>query len=259
LAEAKYTSNQVGAIAFLSAIMMWGWATYGIARIFGFWNPLIFPIMIIVSLLLIPLYAKRINLAYIVGIALGIFAAIIFAVYPPLVGAPPWSEFTFTRFHVAYILLYLVLVALIYFSYRSMNETSTKPTYTLNQTGTVATIFGIVVWAITLFPSYSALGGTQELVLPIMTIVYLILLPFLIKPVKIAYITGMIIGIITMIWTLIYPSLTGASPWYEFTAPVSQSSFVVYYLFTLAFIYFTYRSHAELEFSIIDLVKDLAG
>lgn len=259
MAEATYTSNQAGAIAFLSANIMWGIAAYGIARIFGFANPLVLPIMVVINLLLIPLYAKRINLAYLVGIVQGIFFVIIFAVYPVLVGAPPWSEFTFTRFHVAYILLYLVLVTLIYFSYRSMNETSTKATYTLNQTGTVSTLFGIVVWALTLFPSYSALGGTKELVLPIMTIVYLILLPFLIKPVKIAYITGMIIGIITMIWTLIYPSLTGASPWYEFTAPVSQSSFVVYYLFTLAFIYFAYRSHAELEFSIIDLVKDLAG
>ncbi|MCW4032728.1 MAG: hypothetical protein NWF08_04980 [Candidatus Bathyarchaeota archaeon] len=259
MAEATYTSNQAGAIAFLSANMMWGIAAYGIAKIFGHANPLVFSIMIIVALFLLPLYAKRVNLAYIVGIVLGIFAAIIFAVYPPLVGAPPWSEFTFTRFHVAYILLYLVLVALIYFSYRSMNETSTKATYTLNQTGTVATLFGIVVWALTFSWGYSAFGGIQELVLPIMTIIYLILLPFLIKSVKIAYITGMIIGIITMIWTLINPSLTGAPTWYESTAPVIVYNFVVYYIFTLAFIYFAYRSHAELEFSIIDLVKDLAG
>lgn len=259
MAEATYSSNKVGAIAFLSATLMWGIAAYGIARIFGFANPLVLPIMIIISLLLIPLYAKRINLAYLVGIVQGIFFVIIFAVYPGLVGAPSWSEFTFTRFHVAYILLYLVLVALIYFSYRSMNETSAKPTYTLNQTGTIATLFGIVVWAQTISWVYSALAGIQELVLPIMTIVYIILLPFLIKPVKIAFIIGMIIGIITMIWTLINPSLTGAPSWYAVTAPTLQYSYIVYYLFTLAFIYFAYRSHAELEFSIIDLVKDLAG
>ena len=259
MAKATYTSNQAGAIAFLSAIMMWGIAAYGIARIFGFANPLVLPIMIIFNLLLLPLYAKRINLAYLVGIVQGIFFVIIFAIYPGLVGAPPWSEFTFTHFHISYILLYLVLVALIYFSYRSMIETSTKATYTTNQTGTVATLFGIVVWTLTFSWTYSAFGGIQELVLPIMTIIYLILLPFLIKPVKIAFITGMIIGIITMIWTLINPSLTGAPPWYAFTAPALQYSYIVYYLFTLVFIYFAYRSHAELEFSIIDLVKDLAG
>ena len=259
MAKATYTSNQAGAIAFLSAIVMWGIATYGIARIFGHANPLVFSIMIIVTLFLLPLYVKRINLAYLVGIVLGIFVVIIFAIYPGLVGAPPWSEFTLTRFHISYILLYLVLVALIYLSYRSMNETSTKATYTTNQTGTVATLFGIVVWALSFSWAYSAFGGIQELVLPIMTIVYLILLPFLIKPVKIAFIIGMIIGIITMIWTLINPSLTGAPPWTEFTAPALHYSYIVYYIFTLAFIYFAYRSHAELEFSIIDLVKDLAG
>ena len=257
MSKATYTTNQTGAIAFLSAGMMWGLAAYGIARIFGFAHPLFLPMIIIVYLLLLPFYTKRINPAFLIGMIFGIFSIIIFAIYPSLVGAPPWNELS--RSYFSYVLLYLVSIAFIYFSFKSYNETSAKATYTVNQTGTIATLFGIVLWALTSSWIASLFGGYQGLILPTMTIVYLILLPFILKPIKLAFIVGMVIGIITMIWTAIYPSLTGAPSWYAFTAPVYQFSFVIYYLFTVAFIYFAYRSHAELDFSIIQLVKDLAA
>jgi hypothetical protein len=42
-------------------------------------------------------------------------------------------------------------------------------------------------------------------------------------------------------------AMPGTPPWYAFTAPVYNFSFVVVYLVGLAGIYFSYRSYKELK------------
>jgi len=113
-------------------------------------------------------------------------------------------------------------------------------TYTSNQTGAIATLLAGSLWGLTATGAVLIIGAqtaTALTVFAILQAIAWILVPLYIKLIRWAYIVG-IVGLLAM---------PGTPPWYAFTAPVYDFSFVVFYLVILAAIYFSYKSYQELK------------
>jgi hypothetical protein len=112
-----YTTNQTGAIATLLAGSLWAFTVVGAT--IGVEDVTFLLILDLIAWMLLPFYIRRIRWSYLVGIVAPIIGLIGFLVMP---GTPPWYIFSSPIFDFSYVLLYLVGVALIYFSYKSYKE-----------------------------------------------------------------------------------------------------------------------------------------
>ena len=120
-------------------------------------------------------------------------------------------------------------------------------TYTCNQTGAIATILASSVWAVIALGSAITIGrqtASALTVFGILTVIAWILVPLYMKRVRPAYIVGIIVIIIALVGLLAMP---GSPPWYTFTDPVYNLSFVIFYLVMIAGIYYSYKSYQELK------------
>ena len=119
--------------------------------------------------------------------------------------------------------------------------------YSVSQTGALATVLAASLWALTALGT-AIMGGRQTAsaltVFAILTAIAWIMVPLYAKRVKWAYVMGIIVIIIALVRLLVTP---GTPPWYAFTAPVYNFSFVAFYLVMLAGIYFSYKSYKELK------------
>ena len=113
--------------------------------------------------------------------------------------------------------------------------------YTSNQTGAIATLLAGSLWAFTVIGA--SIGIEDVTFLVILDIIAWILLPFYIKRIKWSYLIGIIAPIIGLVGFLVMP---GAPPWYTFSSPIFDFSFVILYIVGLALIYFSYNSFKEL-------------
>ena len=124
-----------------------------------------------------------------------------------------------------------------------------ETTCSVSQTGALATVLATSLWALTALGAAIA-GGRQTAsaltVFAILTAIAWILVPLYAKRIKWGYIVGIIVIITALVGLLAMP---GTPPWYAFTAPVYNFSFVVFYLVMLAGIYFSYKSYKELRTS----------
>lgn len=123
-----YTSNQTGAIATLLAVALWGLTALGVAIRLEAQTATgltVFSILIIIAWILVPLYVWRVRWAYIVGILTGVTAMGGLLAMP---GTPAWYSFTHPVYHFSYIVFYLLMLASIYFAYKSYQELATAPT-----------------------------------------------------------------------------------------------------------------------------------
>ena len=120
-------------------------------------------------------------------------------------------------------------------------------TYTSNQTGAIATLLAGSLWGLTATGAVLIIGAqtaTALTVFAILQAIAWILVPLYIKRIRWAYIVGIVVVVIALVGLLAMP---GTPPWYAFTAPVYDFSFVVFYLVILAAIYFSYKSYQELK------------
>ena len=76
-------------------------------------------IMVFIAWILVPLYAKLVRPAFIIGIILNIIAMIGVAASP---AATPWYAFTYPMYNFSYIIWYVLMLAGVYFSYKSYKE-----------------------------------------------------------------------------------------------------------------------------------------
>lgn len=122
-------------------------------------------------------------------------------------------------------------------------------TYTKNQTGAIATSFGALFAGLVIIgtlimttelPIYVILVGT------ILNLIGWIVLPLYIKLIRPAFIAGIIIAILSMLYGA-WPSPPPTMSWYTFYAPVFHFSFIIWYLAVLAHIYYAYKSYMELK------------
>ncbi|WP_455364843.1 hypothetical protein [[Eubacterium] cellulosolvens] len=116
-----YTSL-TAAIASLLAGTLWGLMGVGVDMMTGRQSPqiiIVFAISVLVAWILIPFYLKRVKAALLGGIIVAVIALVGLAANP---GTPPWYTFTNPVFDFSFVVFYLVLLAFIYFSYKSYRE-----------------------------------------------------------------------------------------------------------------------------------------
>jgi hypothetical protein len=117
--------------------------------------------------------------------------------------------------------------------------------YTFYQAGAFACLLASALWAVT---SLGAAINQDNLtisavnIFTILTVIGWILLPLYALKVKWGYIIGIIVWILALVGLLAMP---GTTPWYTFSFPVYNLSFVLFYLIGLDGIYCSYRSYKE--------------
>jgi len=118
----NYSANQTWAIACLLASALWGLTATGVnmmtANISSSAN-MSYVILVTIAWILVPLYAKLVRPAFIVGVILNIIAMIGVAASP---AATPWYAFTNPVYNFSFIAWYLIMLAGAYFSYKSYQE-----------------------------------------------------------------------------------------------------------------------------------------
>ena len=117
-----YTEHQTGAIATLLAAALWGLTTVGVNIMAGIVtgsSNMSYAVIVIIVWILVPLYVKLVRPAFIVGIILSIIGMIGVAASP---AATPWYAFVNPVYNFSFIVWYLIMLAGIYFSYKSYME-----------------------------------------------------------------------------------------------------------------------------------------
>jgi len=120
-----YTSNQAGALATALAGALWGLTALGAAIVMARQTATaltIFAILVAIAWILVPLIAKRIRWAYIVGIIVIVISLVGLLAMP---GTPAWYAFISPVFNFSFVVFYLVMLGGIYFSYKSYLELKT--------------------------------------------------------------------------------------------------------------------------------------
>ena len=120
-------------------------------------------------------------------------------------------------------------------------------TYTCNQTGAIAVLLAGALWGLTVMGVNIMTGilpSSAAAVYSILVLIAWILIPLYVKLVKSAFIVGVIVNIIILIGIAASPAPT---PWYTFTHPLYNFSFVAFYLIMLAGIYYSYKTYKELK------------
>ena len=120
-------------------------------------------------------------------------------------------------------------------------------TYTCNQTSAIAALLASALWSLAALGAVITTGGlspTAIIVFGIMTIIAWILVPLYFKLVKPAFIVGTVVIVSALIGLLAMP---GTPPWYAFTTPLYNFSFVVFYIVMLAGLYYSYKTYKELK------------
>jgi len=122
----SYSSSQTGAIATVLASAFWALTALGVAIMVGRQTATaltVFAILTVIAWIVVPLYAKRVRWAYIVGIIVIIIALVGLLAMP---GTPPWYMFADPVYNFSFVVFYLVMLAGIYFSYKSYRELKTS-------------------------------------------------------------------------------------------------------------------------------------
>jgi hypothetical protein len=117
-----YTFNQTWAIASILASALWGLTATGVNIMTGIMpssTAMAYAVLVIIVWILVPLYGKLVRPAFIVGIILSIIAMIGVAASP---AATPWYTFVNPVYNFSFIVWYLIMLAGLYFSYKSYKE-----------------------------------------------------------------------------------------------------------------------------------------
>lgn len=120
--EKNYTTNQTGAIATLVGGNMWALVSLGVTIVYleaSSSTIMMMSIMLLISWILVPLYAKLIRGSFIVGIVINLIALVALVADP---GEPLWYTFTCVICGIEHVAAYLIALACIYFSYKSYKE-----------------------------------------------------------------------------------------------------------------------------------------
>ena len=119
--------------------------------------------------------------------------------------------------------------------------------YTVNQIGALACLLAGSLWAIAailIILLTNSQAASSLMVFVILEIIDWIGITLYIKRIKWSYILIIIVWIISLVGFVVMP---GAPPWYMFPQPVFNFSIVIFYLVSIAGIYFSYKSYQELK------------
>jgi hypothetical protein len=255
----NYSVNQLGAIAAQCGAAFWALTAYSSGQLFEYARPE-WTIPIVIAWIIIPLYIMRVRISYIIGIISAANALLLTLSHPTSANIPPWYFFTRPMMHSSFALVCILIIAIIYFSFKSFRELGAKdreePIFTNNQVGAIATFLSMLVWGTT----SQGFELEYEIASPILLILIMIgwiILPFYIKRMKPAFIMGSVIAILLIFGISIthslreqaeiFPSLSEASPLYAFSAPLYYIIFMIIYLEILLVLFFSFMTYKELK------------
>jgi hypothetical protein len=257
LSKAVYTKSQAAMIAMTVTVINTVILGHGFAWLKGFATPVYWWIMI--WLVILPLYIRLIKQAFLVGLVLLITYFTWEVVYPTIIGKNEWYLLTAPVFHLWFYTLPLTFPFFLYWGYNSFKQLGARdlarelgkrermPTYfSLNQVGALAAIYNI---ALTVHGIYgtSIQFGFDHFFYAIIIIIAYLLIPFIVKLIKPAFIAGIILLVIAMIYIGIFPSLTSMEPWYIYAPRLYNFAYVIFYSITILGIYFCYETYKELK------------
>jgi len=257
MSEAVYTKSQAAVIALTLSMLNGLILGHGYAWLQGFATPVYWWIMLYLALL--PLYIRLVSRAFLMGI-LGYVTMIIWVIfYPLLLSENLWWMLYAPVYNLAYYVFFFGNITGIYWAFKSFKQLeardlarefrkrkSVEASYSLNQVGVIAALYNIAFMGIDFYGS-SILFGFDHFFYPILIIAAWILLPFIIKLIKPAFIFGIILSVITMVYIGIFPSLTGMEPWYIYAPRLYNFAYVIFYSITILGIYFCYETYKELK------------
>ena len=119
--------------------------------------------------------------------------------------------------------------------------------YTVNQIGAIACLLAGSLWAIAailIILLTDSLAASSLMVFIILEIIDWIGIPLYVKRIRWSYFLIIIVWIISLTVFVVMP---GTPPWYMFTQPVFNFSILIFYLLSIAGIYFSYKSYQELK------------
>ncbi len=120
-------------------------------------------------------------------------------------------------------------------------------TYTSNQTGALTCYTAGLMWGLTHYATVWLLSVATSWMLGFTTVTW-ILLPLYVMRIKWGYIAGILVGVIALFALLVFPfTVQLRYVWYTFPDPVFNFTYIVFCLFMLACIYFSYKSYEELK------------
>lgn len=245
----SYTPNQTGAIACLLASFMWGLTAYFYAILSDKSHP-IYILFLIIGWMLLPLYIKLFRPAFIIGIFNLAIPMGYLAFLTNILETVPWYEFSRGLYDFTYVVWFLISIACIYFSYQTFKELGkirqAKLAYTSNQTGAIACLLAIIVWGLTA-QGVAISRGISHPVYIILIIIGWILLPLYIKLIRYAFIIGIFVVATAMSYILFLTSLLGTAPWFTFSRGLYDFTYIVFFMISIAAIYFFYKSWKELQ------------
>jgi hypothetical protein len=117
----SYTPNQTGAIACLSASLMWALTAHAVGWMLN-QTTVVYSIMIIFGWILLPLYIKLIRQAFIAGIFLSILSMCYLLITPSSLGTVAWFTFSRGLVDITYVMFYVISLLVIRFNYKSWRE-----------------------------------------------------------------------------------------------------------------------------------------
>lgn len=238
---------------------MWAVTAYASGASFGWTRPEL-GMPIILPLILIPLYVMRKRPAFIIGIINSINGVIMTSFLASAGGAPPWFEFTQPLLDFSFVMVIIIMMANIYFSFQTYKELGAevrlKPTYTNYQVGAISTLLAILVWGITSQGFEAQFGIIQPFILAPIVNGWILLL-FYIKRIKPAFIIGLVFSTIILIGfsithnlreqVEIFPSLSEATPFSIFSASLYYLVSSIIYTGMILCILFSYLAYKELK------------
>ena len=119
--------------------------------------------------------------------------------------------------------------------------------YTVNQIGAIACLLAGSLWAVvaivTILLTESQVASSL-MVFATLEIIDWIGIPLYVKRIRWSYIMIIIVWIICLVGLIALP---GTPPWYTFSHPVFHFLIAIFYLVSLAGIYFSYKSYQELK------------
>jgi len=119
--------------------------------------------------------------------------------------------------------------------------------YTANQIGAIACLLAGSLWAVAailIILLTDNQAASSLMVFVILEIIDWIGIPLYVKRIRWSYILIIIVWIISLVGFVAMP---GTPPWYMFPQPVFNFSIVIFYLVSIAGIYFSYKSYQELK------------
>ena len=119
-------------------------------------------------------------------------------------------------------------------------------TYTFNQAMAIACVLAGVMWGLTAY-AVAIMSGTSSPLYAVFVVIGWIIALSYIMLISHFFIAGIFWLACSMLYLMITPSILGTSEWYLLERGLFDFTYFIWYLISIASIYFSYKSWKELQ------------